>query len=166
MVFLDVLRKDFEVLQNHIFFLLLSKEQIDLILLLQISAYFVWCYSLLKRCLQNGHWLESAWWSPLQLEHLNEWGHGSPFFVSRRGGFNFLFALQHHLNSQWFSDLWGPLHLMHLDPCTLQENVAWPHLQQFLHWGTPVFIFAPQIVAIYLPKLKHQLIRHLAFFPL
>jgi len=48
MVFPDVLRKDFEVLQNHIFFMLLSKEQIDLILLLWISAYFVWCHFLLK----------------------------------------------------------------------------------------------------------------------
>ena len=46
----------------------------------------------------------------------------------------------------------------------LHEKVAWPHLQQFLHWSTPRFILASRIVVIYPPKLKHQLIRYLAFF--
>ena len=89
-------------------------------------------------------------------------GHGSTFFVSSWGGFVSSFALQHHPNSQWFYDLWGPLHLTHLDPCILQENVTWPHFQQFLHWSTPRFMLAPLIVTIYLLMLKHQLIRLLA----
>ena len=55
MVFPHVLGKDFEILQNHIFYLSLSKEQIDLNLLSWISAYFLRCHSLLKQCLQNGH---------------------------------------------------------------------------------------------------------------
>ena len=55
MVFLHVLGKNFEILQNHIFYLSLSKEWIDLNLLSQISAYFLRCHFLLKQCLQNGH---------------------------------------------------------------------------------------------------------------
>ena len=76
------------------------------------------------------------------------------------------FALQHHPNSQWFSDLWGPLHLMHFDPWILHEKVTWPHFQQFLYWGTPGFMLAPLMVAIYLPTLKHLLISILALLPL
>ena len=132
-VLANILRKDIEIFQNHICCLLPSKERINLTLFSQILAYFFWCYSLLNRCLQNGHWLESAWWLLLQLEHLKEWGHRLPFLVSRHGGFIFLFALQHHPNSRWFSDLCGPLHLMHLEPWILQEKIACPHFQQFLH---------------------------------
>ena len=161
-VLANILWKDIKISQNHICCLSLSKEQIDLTLFSWILAYFFWCHSLLNWCLQNRHRLELAWWSPLQLEHLNEWGHGSPFLVSRHGGFVFSFALQHHLNSWWFSDLCGPLHLTHLEPWILQEKVVWPYLQQFLHWGTPGFIFATLIVVIYLPTLKHRLMRHLA----
>jgi len=58
--------------------------------------------------------LESAWWSPQQFEHLKEWEHSSPCFVSNYGGFIFALALQHYANWQWCSDLWGPLYHMHL----------------------------------------------------
>ena len=166
MVLANVLWKNLEVFQNHIFCLPLSIEQIDLILFSRISAYSFYCHSLLKRYLQKGHWLESAWWSPWQLEHLKECGHGLPFFVSRWGGFVFLLALQHYLNSRWFLDLWGPLHLIHLESWILQEKVVWPHFQQFLHWGMPRFMLAPLTVAIYLLTLKQRLIRHLALLPL
>ena len=97
---------------------------------------------------------------------MNEWGHGSPFFVSNLGGLILSFALQHHPKSQWFSDLWGPLHLTHFDPWILHKNVTWPHFQQFLHWGTPGFMFASQIVAICLLTLKHLLISIFALLPL
>ena len=60
MVLANVLQKNFEVFQNHIFCLLLSKERINVTLFSWISAYFFWCYSLLNQCLQNGHWLELA----------------------------------------------------------------------------------------------------------
>jgi len=132
-VFLNVLQKNSEIFYNHSWGSLFSKETINLDLFSQISEYFFCYHSLLNLCLQNGHRLESAWWSPWQFEHLNKWGHGSSFFISSREGLDFSFALQHHLNSQWFSDLWGPLHLTYLDPCTLHEKVAWPHFQQFLH---------------------------------
>ena len=98
MVLANVLWKNLEVFRNHIFCLPLSVEWIDLILFLWILAYFFCCYSLLNQCLQKRHLLELAWWSPQQLEHLKECGHGSPFLVSRWGGFVFLFALQYHLN--------------------------------------------------------------------
>ena len=153
-VFVNVLWKNLEVFLSYIFCLPLSIEQINLILFSQISAYFFCCHSLLNQCLQKRHWLELAWWSPRQLEHLKEYGHSSPFFVSRWGEFIFLLVLQHHLNSWWFSDLWGLLHLMHLEPWILQEKVAWPHFQQFLHWGMPGFMLAPLTVAIYLLMLK------------
>ena len=99
-VLANVLWKNLEVFQNHIFYSPLSVERIDLILFSQISVYFLCCHSLLNRCLQKEHWLESAWWSPQQLEHLKEYRHGLPFFISRQEGFIFLFALQHHPNSQ------------------------------------------------------------------
>ena len=41
-----------------------------------------------------------------------------------------------------------------------------PYFQQFLYWRTPEFMFAPQIVAINLPTLKHLLISILALLPL
>ena len=165
-VLANVLWKNLEVFQNHIFCLLLSVERIDLILFSWISAYFFCCHSLLNQYLQKRHWLELAWWSPWQLEYLKECGHGLPFFVSRWGGFVFSLALQHHPNSQWFPDLWWPLHLTHLESCILQENVTWPHFQQFLHWGMPRFMLASLTVVIYLPTLKQRLIRHLALLPL
>ena len=154
-VLLDILQENSEVLYDHCWGSPLPVEWIDLILFSWISAYFFCCHSLLNLCLQNGHRFESAWWLPWQFKHLNVCGHGSSFFVSSQRGFVFLFALQHYLNSWWFSDLWGPLHLMHLNSWILQENITWPHFQQFLHWGTPGFILAPLIVAIYLPMLKH-----------
>ena len=166
MVLANVLWKNLEVFQNYIFCLPLSIEQINLILFSQILAYFFCCHSLLNQCLQKGHWLESAWWFPRQLEHLKECRHSSPFFVSRQGGFVFLFTLQHYPNSWWFLDLWEPLHLMHLEPWILQEKVTWPHFQQFLHWGMPRFILVLLTIAIYLPTLKQWLIRHLALLPL
>ena len=98
MVLANVLWKNLEVFQNHIFCLLLSIEQINLILFSWILVYFFCCHSLLNRCLQKGYWLESAWWSSQQLEYLKECGHGLPFLVSRQGGFVFLFVLQYHLN--------------------------------------------------------------------
>ena len=64
------------------------------------------------------------------------------------------------------SDLCGPLHLMHLEPWILHENVVCPHFQQFLHYRTPEFILAPLIVTIYLSMLKHWLINSLALLPL
>ena len=88
------------------------------------------------------------------------------FFHFNARGLVFLFTLQHHPNCQWFSDLWGPLHLMHLELWEWHDIVACPYCQQFLYWGMPGFILAPWIVAIYLPMLKHLLIRHLALLPL
>ena len=55
---------------------------------------------------------------------------------------------------------------MHLAPWILHKKVTWPHFQQFLHWEMPRFIFAPWIVTIYLPTLKHLLISILALLPL
>ena len=116
--------------------------------------------------LQNGHVVASAWCSPWQFVHLKVCRHSLPFLVSRCGGLILLFALQHHLNSQWFSDLWGLLHFMHFEPWILQEKVKWPHFQQFLHWGMPGFTLAILIIVIYLLTLKYQLIRPLALTPL
>ena len=138
----------------------------DFDLFSRISEYFFICHFLLKQWRQKGHTLELAWWSPQQFKHLNAWGQGSPFFVSSLGGLILSFGLQHHPNSLWFSDLWGPLHLTHLKPCILYEKVACPHFQQFLHWGTPGFMFAPQMVAMYFPMLKHLLMSILALVPL
>ena len=64
---------------------------------------------------------------PLQLEHLNEWGHGSPFLVSNLGGLVLALALQHQPNSLWCSDLWGLLHLMHLAPWIQHKKVEWSY---------------------------------------
>ena len=55
------------------------------------------------------------------------WGQGSPFFISSLGGLILSFTLQHHSNSLWFSDLWEPLHLTHLEPYILHEKVVWPY---------------------------------------
>jgi len=144
----NVLRENPQFSYNHWGFALLAPERMEFDWLSRISAYFLMCHSLWKRCLQNGQEFESAWWSPLQFEHLKEWGHGSPFLVSSLGGLILSLALQHHPNSLWCSDLWGPLHFMHFDPWMQHENVEWPHFQQFLHWGTPGFILAPLIVAM------------------
>jgi len=85
--------------------------------------------------------------------------YGLSFFVSEYGRFAFLLALQHHPNWQWFLDLWDPLHLTHFNPWILQDMVACPYFQQFLHCGTPEFMLAPLIVVVYFPTLKHRLIR-------
>ena len=141
-------------------------EWMDCDLFSWISAYFLMCHSLLKWCLQNGQMFESTWWSPLQLGHLKVCGQGSPFFVSNLGELVLELALQYYPNSLWCSDLWGPLHLTHLDPQIWHENVEWPYFQQFLHWGTPGFILAPLIVAMLFPMLKHLLMRSFALWPL
>ena len=144
----NVLRENPKFLYNHWGFAPLTPERMEFNLLSRISAYFLMCHSLWKRCLQKGQVFESAWWLPLQFEHLKEWGHGSPFLVSSLGGLILSLALQHQPNSLWWSDLWGPLHFTHLDPWIRQEKVVCPHFQQFLHWGTPGFMLAPLIVAM------------------
>ena len=55
---------------------------------------------------------------------------------------------------------------MYLDSWILYKNIVCPHFQQFLHCGTPGFMLAPLIVVIYLPMLKHWLIKLLALLPL
>ena len=165
-ILVNVLWKYFQISYNHCLFKPFPSERIDCNLFSQISAYFLICHSLLKRCLQNGQEFEPTWWSPLQLEHLKEWGQGLPFLVSNLGGLILVLALQHQLNSLWCSDLWGLLHLTHLAPWIQHEKVEWPYFQQFLHWRTLGFIFAPLIIAMLLPTLKHLLIRSLAFWPL
>ena len=103
--FANILWKNFEVFHNYSWSSPFTSERINLDLLSCISAYFFCCHSLLNLCLQNGHWLESTWWSPQQFKHLNEWGHSSPFFVSNLGGLILSFVLQHHPHSRWFLDL-------------------------------------------------------------
>ena len=93
-------------------------------------------------------------------------GHDLPFFVSRHGRFVFLLALQYQPNWQWFSNLCGLLHLMHLDPWILQENVECLYFQQFLYCRMPEFILASLMVVIYFPILKHWLIKVLALLSL
>ena len=122
-VLVNVLQKNLEIFHNHWLDLLFTAEQSDFDLFSRISAYFLTCHSLLKQCLQKGQLLESAWWSPLQFEHLKEWGHGSPFLVSNLGGLILALPLQHQPNSLWCSDLWGPLHLTHFAPWILHENI-------------------------------------------
>ena len=100
-VLVKVLREVFEVFDNHWGEVPFTSERIDFDLFSWILVYFFWCHSLLNQCFQNRHWLELAWWSPLQLKHLNEWGHGLPFLVSSLGGLILAFALQHQLNSLW-----------------------------------------------------------------
>ena len=51
-------------------------------------------------------------------------------------------ALQHYAKWWWCSDLWKPLHFMHLDSWILHRNVTCFHFQQFLHWETLGFMFA------------------------
>ena len=136
-------------------------ERIDLTLFSQISKYFFWCHSLLNKFFQNGQVIKSAWCSSQQLVHLKVCRHGSPFLVSRRSRLILLFALQHQPNSWWFSDLWGPLHITHFKSWILQKKVKWSYFQQFLHWGIPWFVLAILTITIYLPTLKHLLIRPL-----
>ena len=161
-----VLRKHFQISYNHCFLAPFSSEQIDCDLFSWISAYFLMCHSLLKQCLQKGQMFESAWWSPLQLEHLKVWGHSSPFLVSSLGGLILALALQHQPNSLWCSDLWGPLHLIYFAPWMRHEKVEWPYFQQFLHWETPRFMLAFLIIVMLLPTLKHLLISSFVFWPL
>ena len=68
----NVLQEKLKVVHNHKLGLAFTLEQSDFDLFSWISVYFLICYSLLNQCLQNGQWTELAWWSPLQLEHLNE----------------------------------------------------------------------------------------------
>ena len=51
-------------------------------------------------------------------------------------------------------------------PWILHDMVARPHFQQFLQRGTPGFMFAPLMVAIKFPTLKHRLISIFVFLPL
>ena len=162
----NVLRKHFQISYNHCFLEPISLEWIDCDLFSWILAYFLTYYSLLKWCLQKGQMFKSAWWSPLQLEHLKVWGHGLPFLVSSLEGLILVLALQHQPNSLWCSDLWGLLHLTHLASWIWHEKVEWSHFQQFLHWGMPRFMLTPLIVAMLLPTLKHLLISSFVFWPL
>ena len=164
-VLLNVLRKNFDILYNHACLPLTSK-QINLLLLSQISWYFFVCYSLLNLCFQNRYRLEFTWWLPLQFEHLKEWRHSFPCFVSSLGEFVLKFTLQHQANWWWCSLLCSPLHLVHLEPWILHTKILCSHFQQFLYWRTSEFIFAPQIVAMCFPTLKHLLIIILPFFSL
>ena len=68
----NVLQEKLKVVYNHKLELAFTLERSDFNLFSWISVYFLMCHSRLNRCLQNGQWIESAWWSPLQLEHLNE----------------------------------------------------------------------------------------------
>ena len=47
--------------------------------------------------------------------------------------------------------------MTHFDSCAWHENVTCSHFQQFLYWEMPGFIFAPQIIAMWFPMLKHLL---------
>ena len=138
---------------------LFTIEQVELDLFSQISVYFLTCHSQWNLYFQNGHKFKSAWWSLQQLEHLKECGHRVPDFVLRWEGLVFSFALQYYSYWWWFSVLWELLHLTHLEPWIQHDMVACPHRQQFLHWRTPGFILAPQIVVINLLTLKYLLIR-------
>ena len=131
-VFPHILWNNFDVFSNHELFLFMLK-QINCFLLLWSFWYSFECHSLLKQCLQNRHTFELAWWLPLQLTHLNMWEQGSPFLVSSQGGLILPFTLQHHLNCQWYSNMWGLLHLIYLEPWILQNPIVWPQFQQFLH---------------------------------
>ena len=91
-VFLDILWKDFYVFNNHTS-MPFTDEQIDCFWFSWIFTYFLECYSLLNLWCQNGHSFESAWWLPLQLEHLNECRQGLFFLVLSLGGLVFLLAL-------------------------------------------------------------------------
>ena len=55
---------------------------------------------------------------------------------------------------------------MHLAPWILQTPAKCSHFQQFLHYNTPGFIFAPWTVAMKLPILNHLLMRLLVLEPL
>ena len=163
---MNILGKNIEFVCNHCFVFSFPTKWIDLTLFSQISKYFFWCYSLLNRFFQNRQVIKSTWCSPWQFVHLKVCRYSSSFLVSRCRGLILLFALQHQPNLWWFSNLWDPLHFTHFKPWILQEKVEWPHFQQFLHWGIPVFVLAILTVVIYLPTLKHLLIRPLALTPL
>jgi len=98
-ILLNILREYLQVFQNHIVMPFIA-EQVKFFWLSRILVYSFVCHSLLNWCFQKGQLYESAWCSPLQLRHLNEWGHSSPFFVSNLGGLIFLLALQHHAKWQ------------------------------------------------------------------
>ena len=96
--------------------------------------------------------------------HLKMWGHGSPSLVAT--WLAFLFSMQHHDFSLWCSVTWALYHLAYLETCEWQLSVEWPHFQQFLHCGTPRFIFVPWMVAMYHPTLKQQLMIVMEWFRL
>ena len=98
-VFSNVLWKNFKVIQNHKL-LAFPVEWIKFFLVFQNLAYSFVCYSLLKQYFQKGQLYELAWWLPLQLRHLNMWGHGSPFLVSSLGRLILSLALQHQMKWQ------------------------------------------------------------------
>ena len=56
----NILRKNLQVLHNHIVSLFMA-EQIKFFQLFWILAYSLECYSLLNLCFQDGHSFESAW---------------------------------------------------------------------------------------------------------
>jgi len=95
-IFSDILWKNLQVFYNHIM-LAFTSEQIEFFLVSQSLEYSLECHSLLKQCFQKEQSTESAWWSPLQLRHLNKWEHGLLFLVLSLGGFNLLLALQHQV---------------------------------------------------------------------
>jgi len=128
-----------------------------------VRIALIWGFPAQLSLWKSVHWL---WRYKLNEVCDKVCGHSLPFLVSRHRGLILSFALQHQLNLWWFSDLWGPLHFMHFEPWILQEKVEWPHFQQFLHWGIPGFALAILTVVIYLPTLKHLLIRSLALIPL
>ena len=121
---------------------------------------------MLKWYLQNGHVFESAWWFLLQFKHLKEWEQGFSYLVSNLGRLVFSLSLQHHAKWWWCLDLYRILHLTHLEPWILYALVECSYFQQFLYWGMPEFMLAPQTVVIWLLTLKHQLMRSLALEPL
>jgi len=90
-IFLNVLWKDFNILNNHNL-LLFTDEQIDCLWLSQILEYFFECHSLLNLCYQKEYSFELAWWLPLQLEHLKVWEHSSLFFILGLGGVSLLIS--------------------------------------------------------------------------
>ena len=131
-----------------------TAERVDIFLFSWSLVYSLECYSLLNLCFQNRQSVESAWCSHLQFRYLNECGQGLSFLVSNLRGLILLLALQHYTNWQWWMVWCEPLHLTYLDPWIWHIPAECSHFQQFLHYGTPGFIFAPYTVAMKLPMLN------------
>jgi len=132
-------------------------EWVDVFQFSQSLMYSLKCYFLLNLCFQNGQSVESAWYLPLQFRHLNECGQGSSFLVYNLRELILLLVLQYHTNWWWWMVWCGPLYLTHLDPWIQHTPAECLHFQQFLHCGTPGFIFALCTVAIKLPTLNYLL---------